>query len=177
MSTFCNTLEGIAKSCSGNTGGITKLWLNNGHIYDTYSTDASQIVTDVTELSAATDWVEFEFNPNTSNYAENATIDLQNGVTFYTQTITLQLARREAEKRRKILLLAEGQPALTAIVKDSNGLYWIFGLNDDKLYLTGNEGGSGTAKGDLNGYTLTFTCEDATKAFEIQESVVNTLTA
>lgn len=177
MSDFCNTLEGIAKSCSGNTGGIVKMWLNNGHIYDTYTVDAEEVVTDVTELTGATDWVEFSFNPNTSNYTENASVDLVNGTNFWTQTITLQLARREASKRRKLLLLANGQPALTAIVKDSNGLFWVFGIDDDKLYLTGDEGGSGTLKGDLNGYTLTFTCEDKTKVREIEESVVNTLTA
>jgi len=74
-------------------------------------------------------------------------------------------------------LLALGQPGLTFVIKDSNGLYWLFGSDDDKVYLTGNEGGSGTAKADLNGYTLTFTCEDAKPVFEIQEATALALIA
>lgn len=171
MANFCNTLESILKNCVYSNGGVVKMWLNNGHIYDgAPSLGAEEIVTGATFVTGATSWAEFKFNPNTSSFEENATVDLQNNTTFYTQTINLVLARREAAKRRKLFLLADGQPELTAIVKDSNGLYWLFGSLDDKLYLTANEGGSGTAKGDLNGYTITMTCEDARPAFEIEEA-------
>lgn len=172
MANFCNTLESILKNCDPNTGGVTKIWLNNGHIYDGAPTfDADQLVTGATFVTGATSWVEFQFNPNTSSFAESATVDLTNNTTFYTQTITLVLARREAVKRKALLQIANGQPTLTAIVKDSNGLYWLFGSLDDKLYMTGNEGGSGTAKADANGYTITLTCEDAKPAFEVDSAV------
>lgn len=171
MANFCNTLESILKNCDPNTGGVTKIWINNGHIFSgAPQLDSEQIVTGATFVTGATSWAEFQFNPNTSSFEENATVDLQNNTTFYEQTITLVLARREAQKRRKLLLLADGQPELTAIVKDSNGLYWLFGSLDDKLYMTGNEGGSGVAKSDANGYTITLTAEDARMAFEIDEA-------
>jgi len=177
----CNTLTEILKSCDGNLGGVVKFWINNGDAIDPASvvigsTGATAgVVTAATGATGAAPFVEYQFNPNTSNYVETGTIDLVNGSTFYNQVITLQLTRREASKRQSLLLAALGQPELTCIVKDSNGIYWIFGLDHDKVYLTGNEGGSGTSKADLNGYTLTFTCESATPAYVIQESVVNGL--
>lgn len=174
----CNTLESILKSCAGNLGGVTKLWINNGDALDQSSvTESNGVVTAATLESTASGFVEFQFNPNTSNYTENATIDLVTGSTFYDQIITLVLNRREASKRQKLILIADGQPGLTIIVKDSNAKHWIFGLKDDKMFLTGNEGGSGTAKADQNGYTLTFTAQDANPAREIDEDIIPALLA
>lgn len=172
----CNTILGITKGCDGNLGGIVKAWFNNGDAIDPTSiTITDGVVTAATLELTAAEFVEFQFNPNTSNYAENTSIDLTTESTFYNQTITIQLARREAVKRQRLLLIAQSQPALTVIVKDSNGLYWVFGLEDDKVYLTNQEGGSGTAKSDLNGYILTFTCESANPAYVISEATVETL--
>lgn len=174
----CNTLESILKSCTGNLGGITKLWINNGDALSTSSLTVSDgVLTAATLEGTAAGFVEFQFNPNTSNYTENATIDLGTGSTFYDQVITLVLNKREAAKRQKLLLIALGQPGLTVIVKDSNGIHWIFGLYDDKVYLTGNEGGSGTAKADHNGYTLTLTGQDANPALEIDPDIIAALMA
>lgn len=172
----CNTIEEILKGCEGNLGGIVKAWFNNGDAIDPATlTVLDGVVTAATLAAGSAEFVEFQFNPNTSNYTENTPIDLTTESTFYNQIITIQLARREAVKRQKLLLIAQSQPALTVIVKDSNGLYWMFGLDDDKVYLTNQEGGSGTTKPDLNGYVLTFTCESATPAYVVNEDVVVTL--
>lgn len=175
----CNTLSEILKDCAGNLGGIVKAYFNHGDAIDQETVTIANGIVTAADLAASPGdpFVEFQFNPNTSNYAETTNVDLTTGSTFYTYTITIQLARREAAKRQSLLLIAQGQPDLTVIVKDSNGKYWIFGLSDDKVHLTGSEGGSGQAKGDLNGYTLTFTIEDAQPAYEVQESVVEGLLA
>ncbi len=41
--------------------------------------------------------------------------------------------------------------------------------------LTTNEGGSGTAKADLNGYTLTFTGEEPEMASTVSDAILATL--
>lgn len=172
----CNTLIEILKSCNANLGGIVKFYIGNGDAIDRdAATITNGVITAADLVSGAGPFVEFEFNPNTSNYTETSNIDLATGSTFYTGVITLQLTRREATKRQNLLLISSGQPELTIFVKDSNGLYWAFGIDDDKVYLTGNEGGSGQAKSDLNGYTLTFTTESATPAYVINEAVVEGL--
>jgi hypothetical protein len=134
-------------------------------------TEANGVITNI-DLSGSSTFVEYEFNRGTSSYEEVPTINLQNGSTFYNQTITLQIARREAVKRESLVLIAAGQPDLTIIVKDSNGLYWGFGFADDKVNLTTGGGGSGLAKADFNGYTLTFTSESAEAAFEVDDTII-----
>lgn len=178
----CTTLEEILKSCDGNLGGITRAYFNNTDSIDwsSLTVDAITKTIDVLDLeSAAPSFVEFQFNPNTSNFTENTLVNLQNGSTYYEPIITLVLARREAAKRAKLLLIANGQPSLAIIVKDANGLYWLFGEEDNGIYLTGNEGGSGTAKADLNGYTLTFSAGEGSgtqvSAYQIDEAVVAAL--
>jgi hypothetical protein len=166
----CNSLTSILKSCDNNAGGVVKFYIAPADYVTGYTASAG-VITAAT-MSAGTTFVEYEFNRGTSNFTEETTINLQNGSTFYNQTISLQLARREAAKRQSLLLIASGQPDLTVIVKDSNGIYWAFGFTEDKVNLTGNAGGSGTAKGDLNGYTLTFSCEAAEPAYEIDDAVV-----
>jgi len=169
----CNEILGIAKDCLGNAGGVSRIWLNNGDAIDmstvTYDTDETVSAADL--APGATGFVEFQFNPNVSSFTDNILVDLTTSSTFYDQIVSLQLSRREAIKRQRILLIADGQPPLTMMVKDANENYWIFGLREDKMYLTGSEGGSGTLKTDLNGYVLTFTAQSAFPAFAIEESV------
>jgi hypothetical protein len=172
----CNTLQNILKSCDGNAGGIVEFYINNSDAVESFGLTSSGEIDSIIIGSMSADFVKFEFNPNTSNYTENEVINLQNGTTYYEPVITLQLARRENLKRQKLLLISKGQPKLTIIVKDSNGLFWGFGFGDDKMYLTNNEGGSGQAKGDLNGYTLTFSVGDgggsSEPAYEIDPTII-----
>ena len=166
----CNSLTAILKSCSNNAGGVVKFYVAPAD-YVTGYTESAGIVTAIS-MSGSSEFVEYEFNRGTSSFEEVPTINLQNGSTFYAQTISLQLARREAAKRQSLLLIASGQPDLTIIVKDSNEKYWIFGAADDKVNLTTGGGGSGVAKSDFAGYQLTFTSEAAVPAFEVTSGII-----
>jgi hypothetical protein len=161
----CNTLTDILKGCTSNAGGLTKFYVAPKCFVTGFTQSAGTITT--IAMSGSSTFVEYEFNRGTSNYEEVPTINLQNGSTFYLDTINLQLARREAAKRQSLLLIATGQPDLVVMVLDSNGLYWGFGFENDSVNLSGGGGGSGTAKADLNGYILTFTSESANPAYEI----------
>lgn len=166
----CNSLTSILKSCDNNSGGIVAFYIIPAD-YVTGFTSSAGVITGAS-LSGSAKFVEYQFNRNTGNFDEIPTINLQNGSTFYAQTINLQLARREAVKRQSLLLIASGQPDLTLIVKDSNGLYWGFGFGEDKVNLTGGGGGSGTAKADLNGYSLVFTAEASEPAYEVDDAII-----
>ena len=114
---------------------------------------------------------EFKTNKNVCNFTESANVDMTNGSTFFNQVVTLVLSKRETTKRNAIKKLADGQKQLLIIVLDSNGTYWLFGLVEGN-YLTADEGGSGTAKADANGYTLTFTAMEVEQAYEITPAAI-----
>ena len=162
----CETLINITKSCDNNTGGIRQVWINEQDGVTSTTVNANTwIVSAITSTAFAT----FEINRNTGNYTEDTAVDLINGSTFVTQTITLMFNRRDKDKSEAINILASGQRYLTAIVLDANGLYWFF----ENLQLTATGEGSGTARADGSKYSVTLLAEADHLSWEITEAAVN----
>ena len=161
----CDALETITKSCDNNIGGIRKIWLNDQENVTSPTAVAGLIST----LVASPDYTEFEINRNTGNYTEDTAVDLINGSSFVTQTITLMFNRREAAKSEAINILASGQRYLSAIVLDANDVYWYF----ENLQLTATGEGSGTARADGSKYSVTLLSEANFLASEITQNAVN----
>ena len=166
----CDALETITKSCDNNIGGIRKIWLND---QENITTDPVVAVAgEVTTLAVSLDYTEFEINRNTGNYTEDTAVDLINGSTFITQTITLMFNRRDKAKSEAINILASGQRYLTAIILDANDKYWFF----EDLQLTATGEGSGTARADGSKYSVTLVAESEHLAWEITEAAVTSVT-
>ena len=161
----CEALQNIAKSCDNNTGGIRQVWINQQEgVTATTVAAGSWIVSAITSTPFAT----FEINRNTGNYTEDTAVDLINGSTFVTQTITLMFNRRDKEKSEAIHVLGSGQQYLAAVVKDANGKYWYF----ENLQLTATGEGSGTARADGSKYSVTLLAESDHLAYEIEAADV-----
>ena len=163
----CSTLTSILKGCDSNIGGITSILINDqdnvvGPIVD----DGNYLITDFGTVTEA--FVPFEFRRNTGMYTEEAAIDLVNGSSFYTQTITLIFHRREASKSKAIKILGEGQRDLALVVGDANGKYWYF----PKAQLTAVTEGSGTAKADGSKYSISFVAENENLALEVDPEII-----
>ena len=166
----CNSITGITFSCLSNTGGVKEIYIACFDSLVSATVSSGEIIF----ATVSAPFEQFQFNKNTSSITEEATINLENGTTFYTQTVTLVIPRREVSKRNAILLLADGQPNLHIIVKDQNDEYWWVGY-ENGANLTANVTGSGTTKTELNGYTLTFTAEEPSLALGIDPAVIPTI--
>jgi hypothetical protein len=164
----CTALNAISKSCDNNIGGVTEIF-----IYDqedvTAITDSNGSLTAAT-LGTGDSGQQFYIKRNTSNFTEEAAIDLVNGSSFITQTINLMFHRREAAKSYAIQLLGEGQRDLFAIVKDANGKYWAF----QNMQLSAVGEGSGTAKADASKYSVTLLGENVEYAYEASLATLQT---
>jgi len=169
----CNVVSGITYNCLNNTGGLLAIYITNFEGQTGVTFDSTNFITAV-EMSGTYLYNEFKFNRDTSTLDEKASVSLPNGTTFYTQTVTLKIPRRDAAKRNKILALADGQPKLSIIVQDFNQEYWLVGFLNG-AYLTGNDSPSGTKKGDENGYTLTFVAEEPELAYGIDPAVISAI--
>jgi hypothetical protein len=169
----CEALEGIVKSCDNNSGGIYKVWINQQDNISSIGLDSILTWTiDTIALTApANTYTEFEIRRNTGSYTEEAAIDLVNGSSYYTQTITLMFHRRDQSKSQAIKVLGAGQQYLNAIVQDANGKYWYFPY----LQLTGAAEGSGTARADGSKYSVTLTAENEYLAYEVTETAVQSV--
>ena len=161
----CEALQNIAKTCDNNTGGIRQVWINQQDgVTSTTVAGGAWIVSAITSTAFAT----FEINRNTGNYTEDTAIDLINGSTFVTQTITLMFNRRDKEKSEAIHVLGAGQQYLAAVVLDANGKYWYF----ENLQLTATGEGSGTARADGSKYSVTLLAESDHLCYEIEAADV-----
>jgi hypothetical protein len=163
----CTTLTSILKGCDSNIGGITSILINDQENVDTSLIDVTNYV--ITDFGTLVDpFIPFEFRRNTGMYTEEAAIDLVNGSSFYTQTVTLIFHRREAAKSKAIKILGEGQRDLALVVGDANGKYWYF----PKAQLTAVTEGSGTAKADGSKYSVTFVAENEQLAYEVDSTII-----
>ena len=177
MPTTCQALEGILKSCDNNSGGIYGIWITpQDNITSITPTDPSAVpggweITGIT-LATPTLFENYYIRRNTSSFTEEAAIDLINGSSFVTATISLMFQRREADKSRAIKILGSGQQYLTAIVLDANGIYWYFPY----LQVTGVAEGSGTARADGSKYAVTLLSENEYLAYTIDPAIIAALT-
>jgi hypothetical protein len=163
----CDALETIVKSCDNNSGGIYGIWINQqDNIASITPTDPSASTWEISAITLealAPNFTEFQIKRNTGSFTEEAAIDLINGSSYVTQTITLMFHRRDKDKSNAIKILGSGQQYLTAIVLDANGLYWYFPY----LQVTGVGEGSGTARADGSKYSVTLLSENEYLAYEI----------
>lgn len=162
----CSTLTAITKGCDNNIGGITAIYINDMDNITSTTEDTATWMIDAQTVS--TPYEAFEFRRNTGNFTEESAIDLANGSSFVTGTITLMFHRREASKSKAIKILGEGQRDLAIIIKDANGKYWYFPM----AQLTATGEGSGTAKADGSKYSVTFVAENEFLAKEVDSSII-----
>ena len=147
-----------------NSGGIKFIWLNE----QVNVTAATPTGWEVTTLTSSPIYTAFEINRNTGSFTEETAVDLINGSTFVTQTITLMFSRRDKDKSEAINVLGAGQQFLSAIVQDANEKYWYF----EDLQLSAVGEGSGTARADGSKYSVTLIAEASHLAWEIDPDLV-----
>lgn len=167
---MCEALESIVKSCDNNSGGISNIWINQQDNIDTFTLDGTNTWTidSITLNGGAPDYTAFEIRRNTGSYTEEAAIDLVNGSSYVTATISLMFHRRDQDKSQAIKILGAGQQYLNAIVKDMNGKYWYFPY----LQLSAVAEGSGQNRADGSKYSVTLVAENDYLAYEIEEAAV-----
>lgn len=155
----CETLISIEKPCDNNIGGIKTVWIAP-------QDDVTATIPagwEVTALALDSPAAVYAINRNTGNYTEDTAIDLINGSTFVTQTITLMFNRRDKDKSEAIHVLGAGQQYLSVFVEDSNNKFWYF--ENAQLSATGE--GSGTARADGSKYSITLLSEADHLSYEI----------
>jgi hypothetical protein len=168
----CELLDGgLPKDCSPNIGGLfTTMWITELSNITSFTPSSPGSQISAINMVSPSSFYPFQFNKGTSSYAESQTFDEATGNSLVTDTITLQLNKREQTKKDKIVLLGNFKE-MCIITKDSNGKYVLHGRTGGCILKT-NEGGSGVAKTDGNNYILTFIAEEGELADEVTEAAV-----
>tara|TARA_R100001510_G_C7546694_1_gene132048 strand:- start:101 stop:685 length:585 start_codon:yes stop_codon:yes gene_type:complete len=155
----CDIIAGRTEQCKDSVSGIHNIYMvNYGDVDFTalnqYGTgdNTDQIV------SVLTDGLTFsiyKFELKGANSFEQAiNSSRENGTTFFEQTLTVQLKRQDVKSTKNVKLISYGRPRI--IVHTRGDQYFLMGL-DQGCDVSAGSISSGSALGDFNGYSLTFT--------------------
>jgi hypothetical protein len=144
----CDLTLGRLEPCKSAVGGLKAVYFVNwgemtGYTYTT-GTDIIDAVT------GNPDAFRYELK-GTNSFDQTITSSRENGTTFFDQSLKLQLKSLDVVTHKQIKLLAYGRPQV--IVEDNNGNFFYCGL-EHGMDVTGGTIVTGTAMGDLSGYTL-----------------------
>lgn len=153
----CDITAARAKICKDGRGGLTTCgFVNDGEItgytYDVTNTDMVATVTGTPDLFM---WA---LSKSTNSFETTIVPSDENGTLYFETTITLTFPKLDVVTQKQIKLLAAGNPKV--VLGDNNGNYFLFG-KDRGCSVTGGTIVSGVALGDLSGFTLTLTAQEA----------------
>jgi len=148
----CDLTSGRKNPCKDQIGGIVRAWfIDFGDLGTVTQTDDQ--ITDMTGTFTA-----YQYDLKGTNSLEQAiTSSRENGTTFFEQTITLGLPKLSKEDNKELKLMAYGRPHVC--IEDRNGNFMLCGL-EHGCEVTGGSVATGTAFGDMSGYTLTLSASE-----------------
>ena len=165
MSTTCNLTAGRQEVCKESIGGLQGVYFIN-YSTGSFTQDSDDLVT---ALPSGSTVYYYELK-GTSAYTETVNSSRENGTTFYSQELTLNLKKLTNEMTTQLKLLAKGRPQI--IVHTKNGESLIAGLAEG-CDLTAGTIQTGAALGDLYGYSITMTGEEKNPAAFISGSTAD----
>ena len=156
----CDLTTGRKVPCKDVVGGLVRAWFVDFGLLGTVTESADQI----TDINGTFTAYQYDLH-GANSFEQTINSSRENGTTFFEQSITLQFPKLSKEDNAELKLMAFGRPHIC--IEDRNGNFMQFGLVHG-CEVTGGTIVSGTAFGDLSGYTLTFTAQEAKPANFIQ---------
>lgn len=155
----CDISLGRKEPCKDSVGGLDAVYFIN---YDDVNADETTYdVTDtdlITGINGAVTINAYKYELKGTNSLEGAiTSSRENGTSFVQSTLNLSLKKLSIAQHKQVKLLSYGRPRI--VVRDRNNNFFLVGL-EYGCDVTGGTIATGTAMGDMSGYTLTFTADE-----------------
>ena len=148
----CNITAGRNEVCKDSIGGLQGVYFIN-FTTGSFTKNGSG---EVTALPSGSTVYYYELKGN-SSYTETINSSRDNGTTFFSQELTLNLKKLTNEMTTQLKLLAYGRPQI--VVWTQNGDALLVGEKEG-ADLTAGTIQTGGALGDLYGYSSTFTGQE-----------------
>jgi hypothetical protein len=148
----CNITAGRNEVCKDSVGGIQGVYFIN-YTTGSFTTNGNG---EITAVPSGSNLYYYELK-GTSAYTETVNSSRDNGTTFFSQELTLNLKKLTNEMTTQLKLLAYGRPQI--IVWTMSGDALLVGQTEG-ADLTAGTIQTGAALGDLYGYSLTFTGQE-----------------
>ena len=169
----CDLTRGRLIDCKDTIGGLKAIYIAKGYAnnIETVSTIANTEMTAggfATWSSAsgsATTVFKYDLIPNLSSLSVTINSDNANGTTFFTQALSVTLQKIDHDMTNELRLMAYSRSQI--FVQDSNDNVFLLGIVAG-CHVSGGTVITGTAKGDLNGYTIEWSAEENNALIQIK---------
>ena len=148
----CNLSQGRQEVCKESVGGLQGVYFLN-FTTGSFSKNATG---EITALPSGSTVYYYELK-GTSAYTETVNTSRENGTTFFSQELTLNLKKLTNEMTTQLKLMAYGRPQI--VVWTQNGDALLVGEKEGADVTAGTIQ-TGGALGDLYGYSVTFTGQE-----------------
>lgn len=151
----CVLTQNFALPCRDSVGGISKIYIATLADYESLGETVSG--GDITAFSNAPLQVFYSYEQlkETSAVTETITASIQNGTVYMAPEVTVVLPKLATATRDEIKLLAQNRVVIMYTTNDETPNTFVVGRTNG-LEITAGTAATGTAFGDLQGYTLTF---------------------
>ena len=159
----CEISHGRVEECKDSVSGLKAIYIVNfddlnedSATFDTGTTDEEdELVTWTPDAPLTMYKYELKSTANALNTTINSSRD--NGTTFFSQELVVNLKRQDVVTHKQVKLLAYGRPRI--IARTYTDQFFMLGFAQGCDVSAGTIG-TGAALGDFNGYQLTFTAEE-----------------
>jgi hypothetical protein len=167
----CELSTGFTLDCKDGIGGIKQIVLLDKATLNSFNFDANEIVTAINGVVSG-DLFTYELPTQTGSFEETINFNRDAGTIFYTQTVNVMLNKLSAAKRLELQSVAQAR--VIVFVEDTNGNWWAVGYEYGADLSTATAA-TGTALGDMNGFTLAFVHESQKRAYKLSGAPLSIL--
>jgi hypothetical protein len=171
----CDITRGRLIDCKDAIGGLKAIY-----ICKNYNTNISAVATiNTTEMTtagfatwsgqsgSATTVFKYDLVPNLSSMTVTVNSDNANGTTFFTQALSVTLQKIDHDMTNELRLMAYSRSQI--FVQDALDNVYLLGI-DNGCHVSGGTVITGTAKGDLTGYTIEWGAEERNALVQLPAS-------
>ena len=162
----CDLTAGRQEVCKESVGGLQAVYFINFVSGSTFTRPTDEEITDGFDGLTA---YKYELK-GTSNYTETVNSSRENGTTFFSQELTLNLKKLTNEMTTELKTLAYGRPQIVVHTNAGDALLVGQYRGAD---LTAGTIQTGGGLGDLYGYSVTMTGEEELPAGFISGSTID----
>lgn len=168
----CDLTRGRLIDCKDTIGGLKAIY-----ICKNYNNNIEKVATiSSTEMTTAgfatwsgqagsqTTVFKYDLVPSLSSMTVTVNSDNANGTTFFTQALSVTLQKIDHDMTNELRLMAYSRAQI--FVQDSNDNVFLLGIANG-CHVSGGTVITGTAKGDLNGYTIEWSAEENNALIQI----------
>jgi hypothetical protein len=171
----CDITRGRLIDCKDAIGGLKAIYICKSYnnnieqvatIANTEMTDAGFDVWSG-QVAAKTIVFKYDLVQNLSSLTVNVNSDNANGTTFFEQTLSVTLQKIDHDMTNELRLMAYTRSQI--FVQDSMDNVFLLGLVNG-CHVTGGTVVTGTAKGDMSGYTIEWAAQENNALIQLPAS-------